>query len=66
MKITIQDMHRCGFCAVGVERFFTRHGLDYNDFLQNGISAERLLATKSVLADKCVRKAKQAQRGTTK
>ena len=31
------------YCARGVRELFARYGLDYSDFLVNGISASRLL-----------------------
>lgn len=61
MIITMQDMRRVHFCAAGVQTFFERQGWDFNDFLQNGIDAEKFLATGSVFARKCVAAAKQAQ-----
>lgn len=61
MLITMRDMRRVGYCASGVEAFFKREGLDFNDFLQNGINAEKFLATGSVFARKCVSAAIAAQ-----
>jgi hypothetical protein len=52
--ITMQDMRRVGFCVDGVAAFFERECLDYTDFLQHGIGADKLLATGSVFARKCV------------
>ena len=52
--ITMQDMRLVDFCASGVEAFFKREGLDFEDFLQNGIDADTFLATGSVFARKCV------------
>lgn len=61
--ITMQDMRRVGFCAAGVEAFFKREGLDYADFLQNGIDSGVFLATGSVFARKCVGEAIKARQG---
>lgn len=58
--ITMRDMRRVGFCASGVEAFFKREGLGFNEFLQNGIDAEIFLATGSVFARKCVDAARKA------
>ncbi|QOF67344.1 hypothetical protein IFE17_10010 [Actinobacillus sp. GY-402] len=60
--ITMQDMRRVHFCASGVEAFFKREGLDYMDFLQNGIPADKFLATGSVFARKCVNAALAAHK----
>ncbi len=59
--ITMQDMRRVSFCASGVEMFFKREGLDFDDFLQNGIDAQTLLNTGSVFARKCVTEAEKAR-----
>jgi len=34
-----------GFCARGGRAWFARHGMDWLDFVRNGIDAEKLLAT---------------------
>ncbi|MGC7559599.1 hypothetical protein [Pasteurella sp. PK-2025] len=59
--ITMQDMRRVGFCASGVETFFKRENLDFNDFLQKGIESQILLNTGSVFARKCVAEAVKAR-----
>jgi len=41
---------RAGFCRSGARRFFIEHGLDWNDFVRNGVAAETLLATNDALA----------------
>lgn len=61
MIITMQDMRRVNYCAPGVEAFFKREGLDFEDFLVNGISEEAFLATDSVFARVCVAEAKKAR-----
>ncbi|QIM63937.1 hypothetical protein A1D29_10670 [Pasteurellaceae bacterium Orientalotternb1] len=62
MIITMEDMRRVDYCASGVEAFFKREGLDFDDFLQNGIDSTRFLATGSVLARRCVAEAKKARK----
>ncbi|HDR1035406.1 hypothetical protein [Pasteurella multocida] len=61
LMITMQDMRRVSFCASGVEMFFKREGLDFDEFLQNGIDAQVLLDTGSVFARKCVTEAMKAR-----
>ncbi|WNY75980.1 hypothetical protein [Pasteurella multocida] len=61
MIITMQDMRRVDFCASGVQAFFERHHLDFEDFLANGIEASILLETGSVFARRCINEAKKAQ-----
>ncbi len=41
---------RAGFCARGGRAWFARHGLDWTQFVRNGIDAEVLLATGDGLA----------------
>lgn len=36
-------MRRVGYCSRGVREFFSRHGLDYSLFLEEGIDSEILL-----------------------
>lgn len=62
MIITMQDMRRVSFCASGVQAFFERNGLDFEDFLQNGIAAGKLLEIDSVFVRKCVQAAEQARK----
>lgn len=41
---------RAGFCARGGRAFFDRYGLDWGDFVRNGIPAAQLTATGDALA----------------
>lgn len=41
---------RQGFCRGKSREWFQRHGLDWRDFVRNGISAEKLEATGDGLA----------------
>ena len=41
--VKMEDCRQLRYCARGVRELFARYGLDYSDFLQNGISAEKLL-----------------------
>ncbi len=57
MRITIQHVRRVrgfsrkpGFCAKGLKAWFERNGLDYRDFLKNGIEEEVLLKTGDPMA----------------
>jgi hypothetical protein len=48
--VTMQDIRAARMCSGGTRAFFTRHGLDWSDFLKNGIPAERLAATGDAMA----------------
>ena len=41
---------RAGFCTRGARAWFERYGLDWTDFVRNGIDAQRLLDTEDGLA----------------
>lgn len=40
--VTRQDMITASQCSRGGREFFARHGLDWSDFLKNGIAANKL------------------------
>lgn len=40
--ITMEDCRQLHYCSKGIRKFFGRYGLDYSDFLQNGIPFEQL------------------------
>ena len=51
MIVTIQDARKhLGYCSPGMRRFAKKYELDWMDFLRNGISEEKLLATGDSLA----------------
>ena len=47
------------YCNRGGRKFFARHGLNWRDFLFNGIDEERLLATNDGMARELVMVARQ-------
>lgn len=44
-RITIRDFRACGVCKDAKPRFFKKYGLDWRDFVKNGIDVEKLRAT---------------------
>ena len=44
-RITIKDIRLAGHCVKGAKRWFADHGLDFRDFLKNGIDEETFLNT---------------------
>ncbi|WP_042089778.1 hypothetical protein [Acinetobacter bereziniae] len=50
MKIYMSDIRNAKMCARGTRAFFILHGLDFQDFLKNGIDAEKILSTKDAMA----------------
>ena len=55
MKITAADLAEFrtknqAFCAKGCRAWAAAHGFDWADFVENGVTAERLLSTGDALA----------------
>ncbi len=50
-RVTIQDLRDARYCLAGVRPWFRRHGFDWQDFLTDGIDAERLRATNDALVE---------------
>ena len=57
-RVTIQDIRAARYCLPGVRPWFRRHGLDWQAFLNVGISAETLLATGDALVEPVIAEAK--------
>jgi len=47
--VTIKDVRAAKLCAGGSRKFCRRHGIDWNDFVTNGIPASRLLEIDSAI-----------------
>ena len=56
-RVTIQDLRAARYCLTGVRPWFRRHGLDWQEFLDHGIDADRLRATGDALVDPVIREA---------
>lgn len=54
VTITISDIRKVGFCARGARKWFPQHGIPFNEFLANGISAQALVDTGDELAIRVV------------
>jgi hypothetical protein len=50
MIITRSHMDELGYCSRGARRWFARMGLDWGDFVRDGIDAEVLRATGDAMA----------------
>ena len=57
----MQHCREMGYCAFGVRRFFNEHGLDFKDFIKNGVDEETLARTEQGMALKLIEHA-HAQR----
>lgn len=61
MIITIDHVKAQGYCAKGARVFFKEYGLNWQDFLTNGIESNTLLATNNELAITLVKKVQEHQ-----
>lgn len=59
MIIKITDIRLAGHCATGAKQWFDDMGIDFKDFLKNGIDSEKLLATGDGLARQVVSRTKE-------
>jgi hypothetical protein len=49
-RVTVQDLRASRLCFQGARPWFARHGLDWPQFLANGLDAEVLVQTGDALA----------------
>jgi len=52
-----------GYCNRGLREWFAREGLNWPDFVNNGIDAEILRATNNAMADKAIAHAERVSNG---
>jgi hypothetical protein len=52
--IFVNHTRDAGLCASGCRKWFLIQGLNWSDFLEHGISAERLRATGSALCEQVI------------
>ena len=49
-KVTMAHIREAQICMRGARAWFPKHGFSWNDFIENGISAEELESTGDPLA----------------
>lgn len=54
MKIRINDVRATGHCVQGIQYWFASMGLDFREFMRDGIDSEVILATEDALARRVV------------
>ncbi|OCG15999.1 hypothetical protein A9G24_01245 [Gilliamella sp. App6-5] len=61
MKLIVkrEDLIAARQCSSGGRAFFKRHGLDWSDFLKNGIDAEILIKINDVMANQVIEQARR-------
>lgn len=55
------DAKAAGVCISGACKFLARHGLDWRDWIRNGMEAEKLIATGDAIAARVVRVARNGR-----
>lgn len=58
MTITMRDIRAAKMCSSGARAWFIRHGLDWSQFLKQGIDAGSVLATGDAMAHRVVEAAR--------
>ena len=53
--VTLEHVRQAGFCLRGVRPWAERHGLDFRDFLINGIAVSRLANLNDAFADRMIK-----------
>lgn len=57
--VTVHDCRKLGYCMKQVRPWFGVVGLDFRDFVKNGIPASKLLATDDAYATRVVEQARK-------
>ena len=50
MIVTMADVRSISYCSRGTRQWFQSKGLDWSDFLENGIEADKLIQTGDPMA----------------
>lgn len=48
--VTMRHVRKCCMCSRGARAFFERHGMDWGEFLKNGLPVEAFEATGDAMA----------------
>lgn len=59
--VRVQDCQELGYCMKSVRPWFARHGIDFQKFVRDGVSASVLLATDDEFARKAVERAEKRE-----
>ena len=61
--VTVQDIKALKFCNRGARQFFEKNGLDWSEFVRNGIDAETIRALGDEMGLKAVAEAERREQG---
>lgn len=62
MRIYMSDIRKANMCSKGTRVFFLQQGWDFQDFLKNGIDAEKFIKTGDAMALQVVEVARNGQK----
>jgi len=54
VRITMRDIRAAKMCSRGARQFFDRHGLDWGDFVRNGVLIEIIEKIDDAMAQQVV------------
>lgn len=57
--VTVQDCRKLGYCMKQVRPWFSVVGLDFREFVKNGVPASKLLETDNIYATRVVEQARK-------
>jgi hypothetical protein len=63
MVVTHRHTRELGYCNRGLRQWFAREGLDWADFLKNGIDAEVLRGRDNAMAERAIKHAQGVSDG---
>jgi len=61
--VTINDIRKTGHCTAGARRWFNANGLDFREFLKNGLPASVLEAKGDAMAAEVISKIRSRRNG---
>lgn len=61
MIVTHADLAACKFCNRGSRQFFERHGLNWQDFIQNGIDVSHLEQIDDAMMQQVIERARRRE-----
>ncbi|ENW78425.1 hypothetical protein F909_04115 [Acinetobacter sp. ANC 3929] len=62
MKIYMSDIRKANMCSRGTRAFFLAQGWDFQDFLINGLDAEKFIQTGDAMALQVVKVAQNGRK----
>jgi hypothetical protein len=58
-RVTIQDVHGCGYCVSGIRDWFKSHDKDFMDFCRNGMDQDDLAAMDDAMGNHVLAKMRE-------